>query len=91
MAEADAKPPKLYGEVSAIDRDLIMVNAMALVAALSTSEPNFIINIGMLMIVSGMHGARVTDPDRVMTEISDCAVHSFASLEAYCADLMKQK
>jgi hypothetical protein len=45
----------------------------------------------MLMIVSGMHGAKVTDPDRVMAEVSDCAVHSFASLEAYCADLMKQK
>jgi hypothetical protein len=76
-------PPVLYGDVEGREEDVV-VAAISVGEELSFLPPDAMINVGMLLIVMGMHGLDdCPDPIATLNKVRDCAFASLENLRKY--------
>jgi hypothetical protein len=83
----DRHAPAFYGKVELIEKlTLGMMLTRLLKGDLALAPPNFLLNLGMLLIVSAMQRMKTDKPDAIMADVSDCAVRSLSNMRAWMHD-----
>lgn len=80
-------PPHFYGKPDREEQLEIIDASMFFSAVNQHKSPDFFINIGLMLVVAGMHGKRLVGLDDFLLEIDGCIKQSYANLEAHAASM----
>jgi hypothetical protein len=79
--------PTFYGNISMIEKlTLGMTLTRMLKDDIALAPPKFLLNLGLLLIVTAMQRMKTDTPDAIMADVSDCAVRSLSNMRAWVRD-----
>lgn len=76
--------PIFYGKLSDAEKLESSTTAMIVVTLfLGDKSADYILNIAVQLMVLGLHKMKTDEPDRVVADVGDTAIHAYSDFKAF--------